>query len=494
MREVLKEFFQGTISTNETISHIYRLTHQENLNWRDNVLILIITLKKIKRQISHQASSTENSSDSQKTPSRALYSELIRALKIQFQTSPGMSWKDGLFHQKSTSTLNLHNIGITSNFHLSHLISQDNFVRHDDPISGLSSVIGITYCNHKDEDLAQTKLCLDAEYTCGSAGTTADGVGEYHDHEMNQNIAKSSTITAKYLTRLVNGYSSSAQLLKDMPQLFQNVQSIIKAHFSPNPVEGACCVVTKAFFEKDGSVSVVTGAVGDCMAIAWDKLNKSVNVLASARHHDFGMQFNPISITDNLSGTATQTTLHNFKNPIVIFRMTDGAWQALPNNQSKIKHDRKNKKRYFEPTIDTHSWNKMLSEFDEKNPHASTNNYRDFLLSRIISTLNETKKQLIDIINLLKSNYLVNYLAQTEKTLDTITFNEFYAWLKKHDNEFHSQFTQILKQQEYVMDLIKDASLKEIVSSLENNIEIGDDVTLSVQDPQSIYEFCECKL
>lgn len=494
MRDVLKEFFQGRLSTDETVSHICRLTHEEDPNWRNNALILIITLKKIKSQLYHLLSLSELNSNSQENTLSSLYSSLISALKITFQTSPDISWKDGLFHRKSISRLNLHNVGITSNFHLSYSISQENFVQHDNPILGVSSVIGITYCHQQDEDSAQTKLCLDAEYTSGSAGTTADGIGEYHDDEMNKNIAKSSTITAKYLTRLVNGYHSSGQLFKEMPQLFQHVQTIIKAHFHPNPIEGACCVVTKAFLEKDGSVSVVTSSVGDCMAIAWDKKNKSVTVLASARHHDFGMQFNPISITDNLSGSAMQTTVHNFKNPIVIIRMTDGAWQPLPNNQSIIKNDRKTKKRYLEPAININTWNTMLTEFDAKNPHASATDYRDFLLSKIISNLNETKKQLHGFVDFLKSSYLNKFMDQTNKTLDSATFKEFYTWLKNIDIKFHAQLSQLLTQQEYVMDLIKDACLAEIISSLENNIELGDDVTLTVHDPQAIYDFCEFKL
>lgn len=399
-----------------------------------------------------------------------------------------LSWKEALFNPSSKTKLSISDITIVSRFHLNSRSSEAEFVKFDSLKLHLCSGIGITSADSRPEMTEDAKLCLDADFNIGYTGTTVDGIGVYQDIGKNKDILKSSKLTAKYVSLLADSYTEASHLLGAVPLIFSQVNQLIRNEFAGNILESACCVLTKVFHLGNSTCQVVTGSVGDCMAFAWNPSSKQVVMLASARQYDFGAQFNPLSITDKLAESQVQKSIIELPQEAVIFRMTDGAWQMLPNVQSDVHQDDSTNRSYIDTIIDTAKLSKMFSDFDERHSNPTEGDYRDMLLAEILSAVNATKvsvKKIIDDIQLL-------YLPKCSETLgvdvNILQFGAFIRWLLNEDMPLHDQLILMLNRLEYAVSLMNEAPVIEIFNALNKGIDFGDDVLLTVQRTGTQYE------
>lgn len=477
MKKLIEEYVVGSMAADSAASKIISMTKSTHERSLDNKILLVKLLHNLKNN------------EERKESYLLLKGALINAVKLKPGSS--LSWKDVMF-QSGEYRASLSDVTLTSKFHLNTPCGLDDFQKKDLPEMNFSSVIGITHADNRKEVEDKTELCLDADYSCGYTGTTVDGIGAYLDIKDNKKIMKSSKLTAKYVTRIVNNVKGPDALYNAIPGIFSNVNALIRNYFRKLVVESACGVFTKAFYHDENMCEVVTGAVGDCMAFAWVPDLKKIVMLATARQHDFGPQFNPVAMTDKLVGTMIQRSRVILPRNAVIFRMTDGAWQMLPNVQSDTLLDEVGKRKYLESTIDDEKLSQLFVEFDYEHSNATAQDYRDVLLDEIIKNVNSVKASLEPLLGRIQSVCLVEFSKERDMECKDVMFHEFSDWLVFQDEETHDDFLTMLKRLECVIDLLDTVPVLALCDSLLTKVDIGDDTTLAVQSLREVGGFKKC--
>lgn len=399
-----------------------------------------------------------------------------------------LTWKEVIFSPHSKTKLAISDVSIVSRFHLDSPSTDAEFKKFDSVEQHLSSGIGITSADSRPDMTEQLKLCLDADYNIGHTGTTVDGIGVYQDMSRNKAIMKASKLTAKYVSLIAERYTDPTILFQSVPFIFSQVNHLIRNHFSGNILESACCVLSKIFPKDNATYQVVTGSVGDCMAFAWDPNSKEVVMLASARQYDFGAHYNPLSIADKLADSLIQRSMIDLPQEAVIFRMTDGAWQMLPNIQSEVHLDQSTHRSYIDTIIDVAKLSEIFSDFDESHPNPTVSDYRDMLLTEILRAVNTTKVSIREMIDEIQTQYIPECLKSFDIEPCTLKFGDFLKWLLNEDKNRHDEFVLMLNRLEYANSLMAEAQVVEIFTALNKGIDFGDDVLLTVQGVGNDYE------
>lgn len=411
----------------------------------------------------------------------------LKALMAIPNSVPQESWKDALFcSNNQAQRAYLANFEHSGLFHVNQRSEVADFQTYQQPQLHYSAALGITHADNRTDPNEKTELCLDAEYQLEETGTTVDGIGVYQSIENNQHILKSSKLTAKIVTRLCHAYADPEALFRALPWIFQQSRHLIKKHFEGAITESACCVMTKVFAHNDECVEVISAGVGDCLAFAWLPEQNRVVTLSSAKQYDYGVQFNPLSVTDALSESMIQRSRILLPNTAIIFRMTDGAWQMLPNQTSKKQVDVHAKRHFIETVIDHKAMATLLSQFTENNPNATEVDYRDFLLQHITKKINALKLTAPELFQTMLPDKLDAYKQAHQTQATEPTFAEFSPWFEDQEPETHAKLIETLSQLECVMDLLSNVTIQELCQSFTQKLELGDDTTLSVQSLSSL--------
>lgn len=406
----------------------------------------------------------------------------LTELLLPAHSPQNCAWKDALFNTTHSGWRNtLSAFQREGLFHIDQPTVDDDFIQTKNEATHYSAILGITHSDSRANPVQRVELCLDAEYQYRNTGTTVDGIGVYPDLAHNRAILKCSKLTAKTLTQLAQQMDDPKQLFDALPTLFDLTRQVIKSHFRNTISESACAVMTKVFPYSDELCEVVTAGVGDCLAFAWLPTQKQVINLASAKQYDFGRQYNPLSVTNNLTPSMIQRSRILLPNNAVIFRLTDGAWQMLPNRTSSRQFDAQAKRHYIETSIDTTAMATLFCTMSETPLLDNSEGYREFLTQHIIRTVNRLKHNTPTLLQDDIPAALKEYQSTHPSGESDPTFAEFSPWLAQQNPERHQAWIDCLTQLECVIDLLQDVSLSELNSAFANQFELGDDTTFSVQ-------------
>jgi hypothetical protein len=482
LKQLIEQYVSDKQRLKMVLPQIISLINAPNKHL-ENTIILISSMKELKRT----ALKTGNEH------LRCYYINLTRGIvhRMVGNSKTELSWKDALFHTSQKPRMSLSDLTFVGKFHLDIPCSANDFLKFNSEEMQVCAAIGITNADGRQQVADQSKLCLDADFSIGYTGTTVDGIGVYHDISNNRRILKSSQLTAKYITRIVEGYVSPDLLYEEIPLIFSQVKTLIQNHYEGSILESACAVFTKVFYLNKVTCQVITGSVGDCTAFAWNPISKKVVILASARQHDQGPQFNPMSIVDKLDGTKLQRSKTTLPRDAVIFRMTDGAWQMLPNIQSGVLHDHSTQRDYIETVVDIEQLSYLFSNFDEKHPNASEQEYRDLLLTEVISTVNKTKDSIRVLLDAIQKIHLPRCAVVMCADEDVVKFGDFMNWLSQENQETHGMLVLTLNRLEYVITLMGSLPVSELCNTLNNHVDLGDDTLITVQRVSNVAELID---
>ena len=180
--------------------------------------------------------------------------------------------------------------------------------------------------------------------------------------------------------------------MADFAKLFVHVGQAVKHSFlHPEEAGTASCVVTRVFVVNAQRVRLLAAGIGDGLVAVFDPEEGFFKTLIKPRQYDRGGEFTPLSITEKLAENKLQCADIELSTKSLIFRMTDGAWEALPYNVSLPILDTTYKKTYLEYALDEAALCQQLSDFTKDYPQAKAADYRQILQILIQKNI-ETKK------------------------------------------------------------------------------------------------------
>ncbi len=437
------------------------------------------------------------------------YEQLCQAFKNHLSIKTHQGWKKQWLYGHDMLVCRFGGkSGITVNgfFHLSQTITPERFVIDEESLPGISGLLGSTYFSADKPFSSEKTLCLDTNYQSGTAGATSDGYGHFMTEKENCAVQQAAYRIVKLAVRYANFYTDAETFYQDLPQLLHHIGQAVKQSFlHPEEAGTASCALTKAFIQqneknekgegnensKGNKKIVVSGGVGDGMVIAWDPCLNKLTVLLNPRQYDRGFQFTPISITETLKGQMIQRNVTILPSEAFLIRMTDGAWQLLPNRSVKL-FDVDANKHYMEYTLDVNILEEKLQIFALQNPDAKARNYREFLQSIMQVALEDQKSLLLEYQHSTKQklkqfgeeknhgNSAPNEKNENNKSNNVKTFSDFIAWAENTDKDFHNLLLMGLQILGFTPEVLQDMPLFDFSKTLEK-INIGDDITLHVE-------------
>jgi len=252
-------------------------------------------------------------------------------------------------------------------------------------------------------------------------------------------------------------------------------QAVKYSFLHPEEAETASCVVTRLFKTDDSdTLTLVTAGIGDGMVAVFNPQLFTVTTLIQPRQYDRGIQFTPVSVTENLAKSTLQCVACQIPAGSVLLRMTDGAWESLPHRRSEVLMDSVAQKRYLDYTLDETQFGELLKDFAEEYPTATAANYREYLQSRIQQYIENQKAQLLQQQADLQSKLKTFHGTTTSKLGDFIT------WASQHNANFRLQFYQFLKTLNISNENIEQLLLSVLEDQLQH-IQLGDDICINVE-------------
>jgi len=235
-------------------------------------------------------------------------------------------------------------------------------------------------------------------------------------------------------------------------------------------------VLTRVFATANHNmVTIVAAGGGDGLVAVFDPHNHTLRTLIKPRQYNRGGdQFTPISITENLVGDMLQCIHEDVPVGSILFRMTDGAWEALPHLCGEPLMDQKCQKQYMDYSLDE-ELGKKLKDFALEFPQASATEYRGYLQKMIKHNIKEQKTKIVD-----QSEKIRSQLSAFRGGVDKSTVGDFITTTCQYYPEFRTQFDNYMT----ILNLVKTDLDKMPLSALEVQLEhlsLGDDVTLNVE-------------
>jgi hypothetical protein len=390
---------------------------------------------------------------------------------------PINQWKHCYFNQTPVS--HLQRCGgkngnfIYGFFHLNRTWDNKRLVYFDD--AQFSSFLGSTYFSNDKPFEAEETLCLDANYQQDHTGATADGYGHFGSLAENRKVQLTAYRTVKYMTRYASLYPDPESLMTDLPALFHHVGEAVKFSFlHPKEAGTTSCVLTRVFNTEKGIILVCAG-IGDGMVAVFDPVKKIAKTLISPRQYDRGGQFIPLSITEKLVKESLQTVCCEISDKAILFRMTDGAWDALPHKITKY-HDPQIQRDYLSYTLNEDFFFNHCFTLDTE--EATSQEYRKLFETYVQETIEKRRNKFIE-----QQQLIQKYLSAFEEvhTNPHPLMEDFMTWV---ENQYLIDFNNLL--QDFLQNLnidttdIQKLPLANLNAQLEH-ISVGDDITLHVE-------------
>ena len=261
-----------------------------------------------------------------------------------------------------------------------------------------------------------------------------------------------------------------------MSKLFTHIGQAVKYSFlHPEEAGTASCILTRVFETEDKEIlTLIAGGVGDSMVVVFDPRSIKLKTLIKPRQYDRGTQFTPISITENLASHTLQCTKLTLPTGIILFRMTNGAWESLPHKRSKPLMDQTIQKQYLEYTLDEIILGEKLAAFISDYPDATATNYRDYLQGLIQQHIETHKAQL------LQQKEQIQHQLQAFPGITNPTLGDFITWASQQNPQFRTQLESFLNALNIAETTLDNLPLSALEDQLQQ-VHLGDDITLHVE-------------
>ena len=180
------------------------------------------------------------------------------------------------------------------NFNLNSEFTLDRFLIHSHLNNHFCCVLGTTYANESFPSTILDSPCLDTFCSMQDVSAIADGYEHYPDKEMNGIIFEVAHHTVKSLVKLSSSFSSAKEMFKELPWLFKKTGETVRNKFHcMEKHEEAGALVIRSFIKTESEREIVTGSVGDCIAIAWIPMTLELKILSHPRQYKVHGIFRP---------------------------------------------------------------------------------------------------------------------------------------------------------------------------------------------------------
>ncbi len=346
--------------------------------------------------------------------------------------------------------------------------------------------LGSTFASAHHSSVFTKDIGLDAGANSLGTGVTVANFGHLPAFESKKEVAKSINIVAEETLDVINGYVSAGKLFVEMADVFHIVGKRVGIKLQSGKIGRASCVFTKQFPREDGQIDVVTGGVGDCMAFAYIPSSGRVIQLSNPRQYKREMGYHPMSVTEDLSGGMLQRSLHRLPDGAILFRLTDGAWEALATATSPVEYDIQASRPYVETIIDTIKISKALKAFTQNNPKATAVDYCTYMRNYVVSQTEMNRQFLLNFIEELKQ-YLADYKG-TEAYLELMnntvsrkpTVKDFIVYA--HQGNFVADLERYFKLCNFVTEETAKQPLSTLEDMLKAELKVGDDTMICVDE------------
>ncbi len=349
--------------------------------------------------------------------------------------------------------------------------AEDRFCLMGNRNFDFSCVLGTTYANDGFPSEPLGSRYLDTFYSTHTVEAIADGYMHYADDMRNQAICAVANCTLETLVTLSRKCDDAHSLFQALPGIFQRTGDIVRERLhTPDQKEEAGALFTATFAKNAHEREIVTGSVGDAAAIAWIPETQKVVVLAHPRQYKVHGVFDPMAVTEPLTGGMVQKSFHVLPSSIFVIRMTDGAWQSFPYTSSRL-HDTDAGYDYIEYQLDTDYLRAKLLSCCPGKEETNASDYAVFLRDLVFS---ETERKRANL------KHVKEKLGEIMGEDSQGSLHEFYERIRHSDPEFFVQFTEFLRDFERPIEDLSAITLEQFRESLQEGVYMGDDVLISI--------------
>lgn len=403
------------------------------------------------------------------------FEKLIATINAKISTtfSSTKQWKNELLDVVMQDPLKSSCKSFSANYSINRQLSTSNrFFNQEDQAKHRAMSLGTTFASNKASKSTSSQMCVDADYSVPGIGATTDGLGHPKDPIMLKAIGRAAYFTAKNLVRVAEGYTSANELYQDLDYVFKTAGRLSMSKTTAGTDALAAGVLTRAFRNRNSDkVSVVTGGLGDCIAVAWEPSKGKVTTLAQARQYYQMFQYSPQGVTANFPETKLSRSSHEFDADVVIMRLSDGAWESLPHT---IKECELEGQKYFEIDVDHVAFANIMNKAANSRQASSC---RDNLQAAVMAEVELQRQQLLESTKAVQA-----VLAKYAKGHDIASakLNDLISYATDNNGEL-PKLKAYLDNQQFDLKQANIMPLEVLASALTAELKVGDDVTISVQ-------------